>query len=158
MRTPHRGELTNLMLTALAAVGFPIGDGAAPEPNAVTAGGLHAGWNGDPNAPGSVYVPYLVLVSQTATVSSGPMSGPQDDWRLPYSMSSFGMSREQTEALAHRGRDQLESLNKTSVVLDGVTFKIQQLWFDAIGGVGRVDQTSPSTFGEVDTLTVWLSK
>lgn len=158
MRTPDRGSLTSHLITTLNLEDFPVGDGGAPEPDVLTAGGLHAGWNGDPNSPGSIFVPYLVLVAQTATISSGPFPGPQNDWRLPYSLSSFGVNRAQAEALAHRGRDQLESLTKTSVTLDGVSYKILQIWFDAIGGVGRVDQTSPSTYGEVDTFTVWLSK
>lgn len=152
MRTPDRGSLTDILITKLAETDFPVGDAGAPDAEA------KAGWNGEPNAPGSTYVPYLVLTPSTATISSGPFPDPQGDWRVPYSMTTFGVSRKQTESLANRGRKILEDLSKTSVTLDGQDYKIQQINFDALGGVGRVDATSPSTYGEVDTFTVWLAK
>lgn len=151
-RVPDRGSLTDLMIDTLRTLGFPVGDAAAPDP------AESPGWKGDPNAPGSIFTPYLVLTPATATITSGPFNDPQGDIRLPYAVSSFGVTRKQTESLANRARKAVATLRNTRPVLDENEYKIQQVNFDAIGGVGRVDQTSPSTFGEVDTFNVWLTK
>lgn len=147
-----RGSLTDLLITQLETHGFPVGDAEAP------AAGSGAGWTGEPNAEGSTFTPYQVLTPQSATTSWGSLVDPQDAFQLPYALASFGISRKQTEALANRGRKILRSLKGTTVTLDGEDFKILQVWYAAIGGVGRVDATTPSTFGEVDTITIWLSQ
>lgn len=152
-----RGSLTNLLIENLQELGFPVGDAEAPEIDEDSAE-PHAGWNGEPNSPGSTFVPYLVLTPQTATISSGSFADPQDGWQIPYSLATFGATRQQVEALANRARKVLRSLSKLQVTLDGEDFKIQQLWYPAMGGIGRVDATYPSTFGEVDTVTVWISQ
>lgn len=151
-----RGSLTDALLTQLLTVDFPVGDAGKPlhDENALR----QAGWNGEPNTPGSFYVPYVVLTPATASISSGPFSDPQGDQQLPYTLSIFGVSRKQTESLANRARKILHALGGTDITLDSVDYSIQQIWFSAIGGVGRIDATDPSTYGEVDTFTVWLTK
>lgn len=155
-QAPDRGTLTDRIVLLLETTGFPVGDAGAPEPDPNRT--LQAGWNGEPNAPGSVYVPYLVVTPQTATISSGPMDDPQGDFRVPYAMSIFGANRKQTESLGNVARKTLSALKAVVLDLDGISYKVQQVWFDALGAVGRVDATSPSTYGEVDTFTVWLTK
>lgn len=148
-----RGSLTDLLITTLTSdPGFPVGDGEAPGADS------GAGWSGEPNVDGSTFTPYLVLTPQTATISIGSMRDPQDGFQIPYSLASFGVSRKQTEALANRARKAIRTIAKTNVTLDGAGFYIQQVWFGALGAVGRVDATTPSTFGEVDTVTVWLTQ
>lgn len=153
---PDRGSLTTVLINQLLTVEFPVGDAGAPQPMEGEA--RHAGWNGEANAPGSVYVPYVVLTPQTASISSGSFSDPQGDFQLPYALAIFGVSREQCEALANRARKVLHALRNEEPVLDGINYKIQQIWFSALGGVGRIDATAQSTYGEVDTFTVWLTK
>lgn len=157
-RVPDRGSLTDVMIERLlATTTYPVGDAGAPVPEEDAA--RHAGWNGEVGMPGSIFVPYNVLTPATATISSGPFTDPQGEIQLPYQLSTFGVSRRQTEALANVARKALEGLRNERPVLDGVEHKIHQVWFSAIGGVGRVDATDPtSTYGEVDTLTVWLTK
>lgn len=149
-----RGSLTDAMLSTLLDLGYPVGDGEMPTLDTAE----HAGWNGDPNTPGAVYVPYYVLSAQTATISSGSLADPQDGWQLPYSLASFGISRKQTESLANLGRKKLRELKGQNLTLDGETYRVQQVQFAALGAPTRVDQTSPSTFGEVDTLTIWITQ
>lgn len=151
-----RGSLTDVVIASLQTLGFPVGDAEAPE---IKEGDSpHAGWNGTPNDPGSVFVPYLVVIPQTATTSSGSFADPQDGWQIPYSLTTFGATRTQVEALANRARKQLRELAGQNLTLDGDLFKVQQVWYPALGGVGRVDSTDPSTFGEVDTITVWITQ
>jgi hypothetical protein len=153
----HRGALTDLLIATIeTATGFRCGDAEAPKR---VEGLKDAGWTGNPGEEGSTFTPYNVLTPQTATLSSGSFSDPQDGWQLPYGLSTFGISRKMTEALAHEARKSLRSLTRTDVTLDGALFRVQQIWYPAIGGVGRVDGTQvASTFGEVDTITVWLSQ
>lgn len=152
-----RGSLTDILLSQLETVtGFRCGDAEAPRPEE---GKPNAGWTGEPGQDGSVFTPYMVLTPQTATLSSGSFADPQDGWQLPYSLACFGSSRRMTEALANRARKGLRELHRQLVTLDGDQFRIQQVQYPAIGGVGRVDGSSiTSTFGEVDTVTVWLSQ
>ena len=150
-----RGSFTTLVLAALTPLGYPVGDGEMPENDGV---GEHAGWNGEPNMPGSIYVPYFVVSVQSAGLSSGSFRDPQDGWQLPYSLASFGLSRAHVEAMANKGRKALRELHHDSVVLDSETYKVQQVHFTTLGAVIRSDATSPATFGEVDAITFWLTQ
>ena len=154
-RVVARKGLTDAVLAALLTTGFPIGDADAPTPPDT---GPHAGWNGQPGAPGSTYIPYTVLTPTTITTTSGPLSDPQADVRVPYGLSTFGVNRGQVEELADRCRQALLPLRKQVINLGGVDHKVQQVHFSSIGGISRVDAADPPTFGEVDTVTVWLTK
>ena len=156
-RVLSRKALTDQLITLLQATGFPVGDADSPViPTDPTV--KRAGWNGEPNTQGSFYVPYVVLTPSTITVTSGPMTDPQGDVRVPYQLATFGINRGQVEELADRARQSLLVLAKQHVDLGGVDHKVQQVEFPAVGGIGRVDAADPPTFGEVDTVTVWLAK
>jgi hypothetical protein len=116
------------------------------------------GWDGQPNLDGSNFVAYAVVTPQTATQASGPMSDPQADRLLPYAVSSFGVQPEQTEWMADKARAAVEGLKKTNIVLGDATYKIQQVRTDVIGGLTRVDSTEPAYWGQVDVLTLWLTR
>lgn len=150
-----RKAVTDAAVAALITTGFPIGDAAPPE---LPDTGQHAGWNGQPDADGSFFVPYAVLVPATITQTSGPLSDPQADVRVPYQLSIFGINRGQVEDLADRCRQSLLPLRKQVLDLAGVNHKVQQVEFTSVGGIGRVDAANPPTFGEVDTITIWLTK
>lgn len=156
-RVLSRKNLTDQLITLLQGTGFPVGDADSP---VVPTDPLvkHAGWNGDPNTQGSVYVPYVVLTPVTVTVTSGPISDPQADVRVPYQLTTFGVNRGQVEELADRARQALLPLAKQHLDLGGVDHKVQQVEFPTVGGIARVDAADPPTFGEVDTVTVWLAK
>jgi hypothetical protein len=86
------------------------------------------------------------------------MSDPQADRSLPYAISSFGVQPEQTEWMADKARAAVEELKKTLITLGDATYRIQQVRTDVVGGLMRVDSTEPAYWGQVDVLTVWLTR
>lgn len=151
-----RKPLTDLLLTTLEGVGFPIGDASGPTKDLPN--GKHAGWNGQPGTAGSTYVPYAVLTPAAVSVSSGPVSDPQADARLPFTLAMYGVNRGQVETLAGRLRVALHGLRRSRFNSAGIEHQIQQVWFDVLGGIVRVETTDPPTYGEIDTFTVWTTK
>lgn len=146
-----RGPLTAALLSALAdGTGKPVGDGMAPASG--------AGWTGEPNAPGSTFVPYTVLVTMTAASSSGPLGNPQADWQVPYSIQAFGTSREQCEWMADRARDVLGALRGQLLQLGPNSYKVQQVRTESIGGISRIDTAEPPYWGQQDGISVWITK
>lgn len=146
----ERRALSAALVAAIATdTGMPTGLAHAPD------GG---GWNGQPNIDGSDFIPYAVVTPQTATQASGPVSDPQSDRLLPYTVSSFGVMPEQTEWMADKARVAVFDLRKTKVVLGDATYTIQQVRTDVIGGLTRVDSTEPAYWGQVDVLTLWLTR
>lgn len=143
-----RGALTSYLINRLSSEVL-IGDGEAPEAG---------GWDDDPNAPDSSYVPYVVLAPQTAQEASGSLDDSNSEWRVPYTFSSYGITREQVEWNADRTRQAMVSLARVVVDLDTGNWKILQSRVNSIGGVARNDNTEPSEFSQVDVVTMWMSK
>lgn len=148
--TLHRAPVTAALLSLLALTNKPVGDAIMP---------ANAGWSGNqPNKDGSNFTPYVVLTPGSATASSGSMAMPQADWRMPYSLSSFGVSRQQCEWMADRARYTADGLKGQTLDLTTGTFRVQMVAVDAIGGLVRVDATEPPYWGQIDQITIWLSK
>lgn len=146
----ERRALSAAIVSAIeTSTGMPTGLAHAPH------GG---GWDGQPNVDGSNFVAYAVVTPQTATQASGPIAEPQNDRLLPFAVSSFGVMPEQTEWMADKARAAVWALRKTDVVLGDGTYRIQQVRTDVIGGLQRVDQTEPAYWGQVDVLTLWLTR
>lgn len=145
----YRGPLTDALLLALADVGKPIGDGYRP---------AGSGWQGQPNAPGSEFVPYLVLTASTSTRSSGSIGASQSEWQMNYLVSSYGVTRPQCEWMADHARDLLGALARTDVVLGPHTYRYQQVWTQTIGGVSPSSTNDPPIWSQQDQIVIWLSK
>lgn len=146
----YRRPLTDLMLARLGSVtGQPVGD-------AVSA--AQGGWQGQPNADGSNFVPYVVLVPGPASVSSGPLADTQADWQVAYTLTNFGVSREQCEWMADKARDAAVTFAREVVMLNGDSYSVQQARATVIGPVQRVDATEPPFYGQTDSVTLWISK
>lgn len=148
----QRRLLTNALITTLETLGKPVGDGVIPE---------HSGWNGaGPNAPSSSFIPYLVLTALTATPAplTGSLAEPQGDWHMPYSVQSFGVTRDQGEWMADKARTAFDVLSKTVIALGDASYKFQQIWTASIGGNNRVAQTDPAYWGQQDQVVFWLAK
>src|SRR5262249_13103965 len=112
-----RGPLTAALLTQLTELGKPVGDAIKPP---------EGGWQGQPNAPESTFVPYLVLTPQTAMVSSGSLGASQSEWRVPYTLASYGVRRDQCEWMADTARAYLNAqLRRQRLVLGAGTFTVQ---------------------------------
>lgn len=148
----YRGPLTDALLTAMASVGKPVGDAQAPD---------DGGWQGEPNASGTNFVPYTVLTSGIAGSPTGPLADPSADWQFGYNLSSFGVSRQQCEWMSDRSRNTLQTLRNTVLVLGpnaSDKYTIQKLSVSIMGAVQRVDATNPPYWGQVDQFTVWVTK
>ena len=145
----HRRPLTALVLTQIANAGQPVGDSVSP---------AAGGWQGSPNADGSNFVPYVVVMPGPASVSSGPIADTQADWQLAYTLTSFGVSREQCEWMADKARDAAVTFAREVVMLNGDSYAVQQARATVIGPVQRVDATEPSFYGQTDSVTLWISK
>jgi hypothetical protein len=150
--TLTRGPLTELLLVTLAGLGKPVGDGVVPTKDA------GAGWSGPPNAPGSQFTPFTVLITLSAGLSSGPFFDSQADWTVPFMLEAFGVSREQCEWMADAARSALAALTHQVITLGADHYKVQQVKTDSIGGVNRVMVTDPPFFGQQDGLSVWITK
>lgn len=144
-----RGPLTDLVIETIGALGKPVGDSDAPDPP--------FGWDGQPNAIGTNYVPYVVVTPMSVSYSEGPVAISQADWHLPYAVASHGVSRLQCEWLADRSRESLQTLRHQFVLLES-NYKIQQVRTDIIGAITRNDSSDPPFFTQVDVISIWLTK
>ena len=116
------------------------------------------GWNDDPNAPNSKFMPYLVVNPMAVPDPTGAIGDSSTEFRVPYSLTSVGISRKQCETYADIGRKAVSRLEKAKVTISGGDWKIQQARANSIGGVSRSDNTEPSEFTQSDVVIIWLSK
>ena len=144
-----RGNLTTLLVDRLRTAGLLVGDGEAPPTG---------GWDDDPNLPTSGFVPYLVVNPMAVAEPTGPVGDTATDFRVPYSVTSSGISRKQVEVYADKGRKTLAELERSTVTLGTSDWKFQQARANSIGGVVRTDNTEPSEFTQSDVVIIYLSK
>lgn len=153
----ERRVFTTAVLEAVVAdLDKPVGDAEMPR------GGV-AGWQGEPNQDGTNFVPYVVLTPLQAGAGSGPIGDPQGDVVLPYSLSSYAVSREQCEWMADRAREAVATLaNQVVPQWSGTSNEygrmIQQVVDMQIGAVQRIDQTDPAFYSQTDIVALWTSR
>ena len=146
----NRQPLTTIVATTMGTItGFPCGIGSIP-----TGGG----WQGQPNADATNFRPFTLVIPQNTNMSVGPLTSPQADWHMPYSVQSFGITAAQAEQMADTARASLHGLRNTLLDLGDGHYKVQQVQVGQIGGLQRVDSTDPPFWGQNDLLTVWLAK
>lgn len=147
-----RGPLTDLLITTLrqSLDDLPVGDGEAPlEPH---------GWQGQVNAPGSEFIPYVALMPMTSGTPMGSLGDSASDWQLPYQLQAFGVARNQCEWMADHARGVLAALRGTKVQLGPDRYGVQQVRLMTLGGITRLDVTDPPYYGQADGMSVWLTK
>ena len=83
-----RGPITSRLLDELVTEGFPVGDNAAP--------GVPFGWQGEPNAPGTTFTPWMSL-SPGAAIAAGPAGDRRQPVRLATGLCR-GLLRDLPEA------------------------------------------------------------
>lgn len=154
--TLPRGAITTSLVATLDALALPVGDCDAPlAPH---------GWQGEPNASGSNFIPWVVLAPSTASNSSGSIGASQSEWRAIYFITIAGVTRKQTESVADKTRIVLSSAAQTKVTATTLTtgadevWSIQQVRVTSIGAVARNHGVSPPYYVQTDTVEVWLSK
>jgi hypothetical protein len=145
----RRRELTDVVLKVLARTGKPVGDAVSPE---------DGGWIGQPNEDGSNFIPYVVLFPGASTVSSGPLCDTQADWQCVYSLSNFGVNRTQCEWMADLSREMFVRMERDTIVLGSDQYRVLQARETVLGPIQRMDATQPAFFGQVDAVTLWISK
>jgi hypothetical protein len=147
-----RGPITNRLLDELVTEGFPVGDNAQPS--------VAFGWQGEPNAPGTTFTPWLSLSPGAASLQnpSGAMGDSQAEWRLAYSVMYAGISRKQTEALADRMRLNLTNINREDISTPTGKWRIQKATCTAIGNTTRIGSAYPDYFTQADSFEVWVTK
>lgn len=150
-RGPLTDEIVSYLTTQLATLGngIPVGDGIVPK---------GAGWVGEPNAPTSVFQPYVVVMAGPSNWSGGPFDDPQADWHLAYMLASYNASRQGLDWMADRVREKLDGLRGMTLTLGPASYYIQQARVESIGGTNRIDQTDPPYWSQVDGFTVWVTR
>lgn len=149
---PDRGVVTDWLIEFVETnLNVVVGDIEAPK---------NVGWQSDSAKPGAQFTPYLVSLPGTATRSSGSFGDPSMDWKLPYTLTTYGVNRRQVEDLADDVRAALLEVKKIPLTMkDGVTvWKITTIDCSAIGGVGYTTAVSPTAFSETDSFTLTLSR
>jgi hypothetical protein len=149
--TPDRAPLTDAIITALQTVVEFVGDVVAPQ---------DAGWQNFPGGNDSMFIPYVVLSPQASPAPTGSLGDGQIDWRLPYTLTTYGVTRQQIEDVADEARRAVLALNNVSITMnDGTTvWKIIGVTSQNIGGVGYTDQIKPTAYSQSDSVLVWFSK
>ena len=147
-----RGDLTSLFFNYLQ-ISLLFGDGVAPD---------IGGWSDDPNLSTSFYSPYGVLMPLTTGEASGSIAESNAYVISPYSLTYYGISREQIELMSDRGREVASNLGRTGHVLNGLnqssTWKIMQARCSSIGGISRTDNVEPSLYSQTDVISIYISK
>jgi hypothetical protein len=146
--TVLRSSLTELVLTTLRTSGLVIGDGEVPDAN----------WIGQPGLPESEYEAFAVVSELTADHSEGPIGASQGDWRMPYMLEYFGISRSQVSWLADTLRGVLLGLRFTTLAMGTSSYKVQLVRPDAIGAPQQITVTYPPFWHQQDNVTVWIGK
>lgn len=137
----EHGALTDLLLTHLETEsGQLVGDGIAP---------AEGGWaDGQPNK--GIFVPYMVAVSSGATVEINDMAY-AIDWRVNWSLRSFGGSRKQADWIATKSRNAVEGLLHSTFGTDD-PYKIIGVAWSALGPVTRIDTVNPPFWQTFDSF------
>jgi hypothetical protein len=147
-----RGPITNRLLLELNTEGFPVGDNASPV--------VSYGWQGEPNAAGSTFIPWLSLTPGVASSQTPPgtFADSNTEWRLAYNVFYAAMSRKQAEALADRMRLNLTSIAREKIDTPTGKWQIQKLDCVAIGSTNRISSAYPDYFTQADSFEVWITK
>lgn len=144
-----RRQFTAAVVTAAEDSNFAIGLVHAPDGVA---------WSKEPNRDSSTFTPYGVITPGASQSPTGSIGADSEDWRLPYSIISFGVLPDQAEYVADEIRTALRSLKNESIAAGDETYRVQQVKIESIGGIQRVDTPDPSYFGQTDVVTVWITK
>ena len=146
-----RRVLSKEIVDLLIQTEHVLGIGLAAMPKGV-------GWDGQSSREASRFKPYGVVNPGASGSNTGPISGNLQDWTLPYMVSTFGITPEQTEFIADELRFQFITLKNTILKLGASNYKVQQVKVESIGAIQRVDATDPAYYGQTDSFSVWLSK
>lgn len=147
--SPIRADISTAFITHLEGAGLPVGFCQAP---------TNAGWDSQPNLPGSQYHAYVVVWPLTASQSSGPLGDSGADWQVPYQVISYGIDPTQVENQSDLIRIRAAGLERDRIPTTNGDWFIQQVRATSIGAMARNDTYDPAEFSQIDVLTLWISK
>lgn len=118
------------------------------------------GWQGDPHAPGTQFIPYAILIPQNITMPTAGMDHPGPiDLDVPYLVTVFGVAVSQVEDICDDIRQAAGALYKADrVKVNNDSWTITRIINTAIGGVGWNNQVSPAMYSETDSYNVSVSR
>lgn len=146
-----RGQITSHIVGELLdSFPFPVGDNDAPT--------TPYAWQGEPNADGSNFIPWISIGTGTSTRSTGSLATSQSDWQANYFVTSAGVARKQTDQTADLARDFLVKLERQKIITTNGTWKLQQARVTSIGGIQRMNPARPHYFVQTDVIEFWLSR
>ena len=145
-----RGKISDWIEQKLIAAGFKAENMTAP---------TDAGWRDDVYSEGAEFIPYIVINPQTSSQPSGSMATSSSDWVLPYTISSYGITRAQVEDLSDDARATLiNGRGETFTMRDGTTWKVISIQCSSIGGVGVNQNIVPFAYSQSDSIVIYISK
>lgn len=151
-----RLSLTNAIITALQSIVLPQAGGNLLVGNQIIPKG--SGWVGEPNAPGSRFLPYIVVTTLTATQAEGPLGDSQADWVIPYAIQCFGVLPEQAQWVADQSRAVLKAMRNDILDLGDAHYKIDRVSTDTLGGINRIQVSNTPFYGIQDGVSLSLRK
>ena len=126
-----------------------VGDVVAP-----TGGG----WQEDSSKIGAEFVPYVVVTPNTATPKDPSLDDPSQDWAVPYTVTVYGVDRNQVEDLADVVRVALLAVKKVALTMSQSNWRMTTIKCNSIGGVGYTSAVSPTAYSQSDSFTLTLSR
>lgn len=151
-----RGVITDWIMEEMGRGEFLVTD-ISPEDKSLPGS---FGWVGEMGQEGATFNPYFILIPQTATNNFSPSGFAGDiDYRLPYTVTAFGVSRRQVEDIADDLRSFITGSRSTELFMkDGVTrWTITFIDISTIGGVGYNGQVDPPMYSQTDNYLVTVS-
>lgn len=148
--TINRGPITDRVIAELKTAELPVGDNNVPEDP--------YGWQGEPNADLSSFIPYMSVTAGTAGPGVGTLGASASEWKLPYTVFYAGVTRAQLDWIADKMRIQLTNIAREPVETGSGSWRIQQIRCTSVGGSNRIGSTFPDYFTQADLFEVWLSK
>lgn len=145
----QRYPVTQAVLAAVKSAGYPSDVALRPK---------DGGWTGQPGGPDSFFQPYSVVIPRTASFSGGPIAEPQGDWHLPYDINYYGIRADEIDLFADDARVALAEMVRSSITVQGPSYRVQKIALVTIGQITRVDQSDPPFYIQTDTIEVWVSK
>jgi hypothetical protein len=149
----ERRVLTNMVIEHVKTAGHPVGDSWAPTED--------YGWSDTAKAPGSHFIPYVIITPGTTNRIDGSLAHPDSDAWFPYQVSGFGSTRDQCEWIMDAVREHVDLLKDhyiLGVINPDVRWKISYIDTIIVGGIVRGGPEDNPIFGQTDTFSLFMSE
>lgn len=157
----ERSAVTSGLIISLRTLGFPVGDNSSPTD--VDNAPVPFGWQGEPDAAGTNFTPWLSLTPMPGQGQGGDLRslGGQEFWLLNYSLYVAGVNRNQAELLADRARNLLCNLGVDTVLTvtgESAAWNIVGVKCPNLGSNNRVGEAIPYYYTQTDSYQVWVTE